>query len=103
MQAGFRTAEGVIIDGAEAVAEGRQRIMKDANALEDRLQDLIAKWQGRGAVSFQGTMARWREAENKLRQALEQFEQNLRGTDDTYVTTDQGASDVMAKFESRMP
>ena len=95
-------ADGALKAGAAQVAQTRGELQQQLSALEGRLNGIGAQWQGQGAVAFTALMQRWNEDARKITSALNEFEQNLLSSQNTYTATDDAQSATMARLTGRL-
>ena len=95
-------AEGAILKGANTVATTRQELDGRIKQVESQILAIGSNWQGSAAVAFQALMVRWNEDTRKVNNALIQFEENLRRTQQDYDATDQDQAAIFNKLASRL-
>ncbi len=75
---------------------------KLAQALSDNLLAQQGKWQGQGGKAFTNLHQAWKEKQDKIVNALNQFESSLQSTEKDNINTDQSQSDYMNKNVDRL-
>jgi WXG100 family type VII secretion target len=75
---------------------------KLSQTLSDNLLAQQAKWQGQGGKAFTSLHQAWKEKQDKIVNALNEFEQSLRSTEKDNINTDQSQSDYMNKNIDRL-
>ncbi len=102
MASGMNKEDGALERGAGLVAAARGELDQELGALRGKLAGIGAQWQGGGSAAFQGTMTRWDESARKITSALDEFEANLRGSEQTYNATDEAQQATFTNFDSRI-
>ena len=95
-------ADGALQRGATIVAESKASLLGELSSLEGRLSGIGAQWQGSGSAAFANVMAQWREKSNRIINALDNFEENLKQSQSTYTATDDSASQAMNRLQGRL-
>ena len=98
MRAGDRT----LSRAAGMVATAKSDFDRLSATLSDNLVAQQAKWQGQGGRAFTNLHQAWTEKQNRIVQALNEFEAALTSTERDNINTDQAQSDFMAKNHSRL-
>ncbi len=98
MKAGDQT----LSRAATMVNQAHSDFNKLAQTLSDNLLAQQAKWQGQGGRAFTNLHQAWKEKQDRIVNALNQFEASLQSTEKDNVTTDQAQSDYMAKNLDRL-
>jgi len=88
--------------GAQMVASARGDLEQQLTALRGKLSGIGAQWRGAGSSAFQQTMNRWDEDARKITSALNEFEQNLRTSEQTYNANDESQQASFAKLSGRL-
>lgn len=88
--------------GAQMVASAKGDLDQQLSALRGKLSGIGAQWRGAGSSAFQQTMVRWDEDARKITSALNEFEQNLRSSEQTYTASDETQSATFAKLSGRL-
>jgi WXG100 family type VII secretion target len=88
MQLGERT----LLDIATEVQTGRDKFKAAAKKLEGQILDKTAAWQGAGGASFFNLHAQWNQKQNKIIDALNEFEASLNIADKDAKNTDSDQS-----------
>ncbi|MEV7973582.1 WXG100 family type VII secretion target [Cellulomonas sp. NPDC089187] len=102
MSAEVAAGDGQIKRGAQIVASSKQALDGELKALEGQLSGIGSMWVGQGATAFQQLMTRWREDASKIISALNEFEQNLIGSDKDYTAQDDQQSSVFSNLQGRL-
>ncbi len=89
--------DGAILKGADVVAETRETLATRISAVEGHMLAIGAGWQGAAADAFRQLMQQWNDDSSKVKNALVEFEQNLRDTQSTLDATDQNQVDAISK------
>jgi len=98
MKAGDRT----LSRAAGLVATAKSDFDRLSATLSDNITAQQSKWQGQGGRAFFGLQQAWTEKQNRIVQALNEFEAALTTTERDNITTDQTQSDYMNKNHSRL-
>lgn len=102
MAGGMNKEDGALERGAGLVAAARGELDQELGALRGKLASIGSQWQGGGSAAFQNTMVRWDESAKKITSALDEFETNLRGSEQTYNATDEAQQSTFTNFDSRL-
>jgi len=95
-------ADGALQRGATIVAESKAALHGELSSLEGRLSGIGAQWQGAGSAAFANVMSQWREKSNRIINALDNFEENLKQSQTTYTASDDTASQAMNRLQGRL-
>lgn len=95
-------ADGALDRGAKIVADSRQQLTQQLKSLEGKLAGIGAQWKGSGSTAFQSVMSRWQQDSTKIISALNGFEENLKGSQSTYTSTDDSSSSSFTNLASRL-
>ena len=98
MKAGDQT----LSRAATMVNQAHSDFNKLSQTLSDNLIAQQAKWQGQGGRAFTNLHQAWKEKQDRIVLALNEFESALTSTEKLNVTTDQAQSDYMTKNHSRL-
>lgn len=101
--AGFRIEDGQINKGAGIVSGARGELTQMLSQLRGEVADNAATWQGTAATAFKQLIDRWDSSANLLVTALDEFENNLRGTDKNYAVIEDEAQQAMSRITSSLP
>ena len=74
--------------GAQMVSSAKGDLDQQLTALRGKLSSIGAQWRGSGSSAFQQTMQRWDESARKITSALDEFEANLKSSEQTYDASD---------------
>ena len=88
--------------GAQMVVSARGDLEQQLSSLRGKLSGIGAQWQGAGSAAFQQVMTRWDEDSRKIISALDEFEQNLRTSEQTYNANDETQSSSYSKLSGRL-
>ncbi|MFP5336494.1 MAG: WXG100 family type VII secretion target [Actinomycetes bacterium] len=88
--------------GAQMVAEARSDLEQQLSALRGKLSGIGAQWRGQGSTAFQTVMTRWDENSRRIVAALNDFEANLRSSEQTYNTSDEQQASTFTNVAGRM-
>ena len=88
--------------GATMVSSARADLTQQLSGLRGRLEGIGAQWRGGGSTAFQQLMQRWQDDSNKIVTALDEFEQNLRTSEQTYNANDDVQSQSFNKLQGRL-
>ena len=75
---------------------------KTAAAKRGKLAGIGAQWRGAGSTAFQQVMTRWDEDARKITSALNEFEANLRSSEQVYNANDESQSSTFSKLAGRL-
>ncbi|WP_344818324.1 WXG100 family type VII secretion target [Microbacterium soli] len=95
-------ADGALQRGANIVNQSKTQIIAELNAIQGKLSDIGASWQGTGAAAFQQTFQAWQEKSRRITNSLDQFEQNLLESQTTYSQADDASAQAQNKFMGRL-
>ncbi|HRD60783.1 MAG TPA: WXG100 family type VII secretion target [Nocardioides sp.] len=98
MKAGDRT----LSRAATLVNDAHGDFRRQASALSDHLLAQQARWQGQGGRAFTRLHQAWTEKQDRIVNALNEFEASLRSTERDLVHTDQTQSDHLTKHHDRL-
>ena len=98
MKAGDRT----LSRAAAMVATAKSDFDRLSATLSDNITSQQSKWQGQGGRAFFSLHQAWTEKQNRIVQALNEFEAALTSTERDNINTDQSQSDYMNKNHSRL-
>lgn len=98
----FSRADQALTRGATFVQSAKGDLDGQLGALRGQLQGIVSSWQGSGSTAFQTTMTRWDESARKIISALDEFEANLRSSDQTYTSADDQQAQVFNKFNGAL-
>jgi WXG100 family type VII secretion target len=98
MKAGDRT----LSRAAGMVTTARSDFDRLSRTLSDNITAQQSKWQGQGGRAFFNLHQAWTEKQNRIVQALNEFEAALTSTERDNINTDQTQSDFMNKNHSRL-
>ena len=84
------------------VSTGRSDFTSMAKKLEGQILDKTAQWQGAGGSAFFNLHAAWMEKQNKIVNALNEFEQNLITTEKDNVSTDDAQQSSMTALQNSL-
>lgn len=101
MAGGISKQDQALTRGAQMVAAARQ----DMDSIVKRLQAQVGpsgNWQGSGGEGFSRTMIRWNDDTTRIIRALDDFETNLRVSEQTYNATDEAQGAHFNKLNSRL-
>lgn len=88
--------------GAQMTQSARGDLDQQLNSLRGKLAGIGAQWQGSGSMAFQNVMQRWDESARKIISALDEFEANLKQSEQTYDTTDEQQSATFGNLSGRL-
>lgn len=88
--------------GAQMVVSARGDLDQQLSALRGKLSGIGSQWRGSGSAAFQQVMTRWDEDARKIISALDEFETNLRTSEQTYNTNDEAQSSSFGKLAGRL-
>lgn len=72
------------------------------SSLNGKLADIGTHWQGQGAVAFTKVQDAWNNQVTRLLSALEEFGDNLEGTEKTFNITDTDVTDSLSQLTNRL-
>jgi WXG100 family type VII secretion target len=88
--------------GAQMVSTARGDLDQQLGSLRGKLSGIGAQWRGAGSMAFQQVMTRWDEDARKITSALNEFEANLRASEQTYNANDETQSSTFSKLSGRL-
>ena len=88
--------------GAQMVVSARGDLEQQLSSLRGKLSGIGAQWQGAGSAAFTQVMTRWDEDARKITSALNEFEANLRTSEQTYNANDETQSSSFNKLAGRL-
>jgi WXG100 family type VII secretion target len=72
------------------------------SSLNGKLAEIGSHWQGQGAVAFVRVQDAWNNQVTRLLSALEEFGDNLEGTEKTFNVTDTDVTDSLSQLTNRL-
>jgi WXG100 family type VII secretion target len=84
------------------VSDARSELEAQLGTLRGQLADIGHHWRGQGSTAFQGVMTRWDENTRRITGALNDFEANLRSSEQTYNASDEQQSSSFTNLSGRM-
>ena len=94
--------DGAILKGAEATRDARTEMAKRIQVVAGHVESLGAGFQGQAAAAFNKLMMDWNTESSQVTQALEGFEENLRGHQANLDQGEQNQSASFSKIASRL-
>lgn len=94
--------EQALTRGAQMVQSARGDLTSQLNTLRGQIAPLQTEWQGSGGASFSNVMLRWDESSSKIIAALDEFEANLRASDQTYTAADDEQAGAIGRLSARL-
>jgi WXG100 family type VII secretion target len=94
--------EQALTRGAQMVQSARGDLTSQLNALRGQLAHLVTDWQGAGGASFGNVMQRWDQDSAKIISALDEFEVNLKASEQTYNAADEEQAASYGRLNSRL-
>jgi|1186.fasta_scaffold53060_2 WXG100 family type VII secretion target len=88
--------------GAQMVSSARGDLEQQLSSLRGKLSSIGAQWRGSGSTAFQRVMVQWDEDARKIISALNEFEANLRTSEQTYNANDEAQSSTFSKLSGRL-
>jgi WXG100 family type VII secretion target len=88
--------------GAQMVSSARGDLEQQLSGLRGKLSGIGQQWRGAGSTAFQQVMNRWDEDSRKITSALNEFEANLRSSEQTYNANDEAQSSTFGKLSGRL-
>lgn len=88
--------------GAGLVSGAREDLEGKLSDLRGKLAGIGAQWQGTGSAAFTAAMTRWDENARTITSALNDFEANLRTSEQDYNTADDAQAQVFSNLQSRL-
>ena len=88
--------------GAKMVSSARGDLEQQLSSLRGKLSSIGAQWRGSGSTAFQRVMVQWDEDARKITSALNEFEANLRSSEQTYNANDETQSSTFSKLSGRL-
>ena len=98
----IRAGEGTLVRAAGMVAQAKGDFDRLSAVLSDNITAQQSRWQGQGGRAFFNLHQAWTEKQNRVVQALNEFEAALTSTDKLNVTTDTGEAQNMNKNLNRL-
>jgi WXG100 family type VII secretion target len=84
------------------VVSARGDLDQQLSALRGKLSGIGAQWRGAGSSAFQQVMVRWDEDAKKIITALDEFEANLRSSEQTDNANDETQSSSFNRLSGRL-
>lgn len=88
--------------GAQMVSSARGDLEQQLSSLRGKLSSIGAQWRGSGSTAFQRVMVQWDEDARKIISALNEFEANLRTSEQTYNANDEAQQASFSKLSGRL-
>lgn len=101
MTSGIGKSEGAVLAAAADVGQTRSRLEGDLVQLRARLDQLAGQWEGRGHRAFRDAVEAWQAAADRVVRSLDDFEAQLRATEDTYDETEAQVAAALGRFAGR--
>jgi len=102
MHSGISKTDQVVLDAASDVASTKSDLQSSATILRSRLEALHGQWEGRGHVAFQGAINAWQNTADRVLNALDTFEAELRASDATYDESDDHVAVALNRYQSAL-
>lgn len=102
MTENMRMGEGTLINAGQMVIEAKADFNQRSNALASQIQGMANRWQGQGGAAFQNLIVQWTQKQQRITNALEDFERSLTDTDRDTTSTDSGQSDTFTSHLNRL-
>lgn len=102
MAAEVTKQDQALTNSAGLVATAHGDLTQQLSVLRGKISSLQPMWKGAGAAAFQQVMVRWDEDSRKITSALNEFEANLRQSEQVYNATDDAQSATFAKLNGRL-
>lgn len=94
---------GDAIGASIALTRGaRQELTGEVTALDHRIAGIGGQWVGQSAVAFGRVHAAWTDQVQRLMTALDEFADNLTGTERFFDVTDADVDQAMAALRGRL-
>jgi WXG100 family type VII secretion target len=91
-----------LIRGAQLVSHARGELGQQLSALRGKLSGLSAQWAGAGSAAFHQVMNRWDDDTRRIITALDNFEANLRSSEQTYNAADDAQASSFSRLQTRL-
>jgi len=88
--------------GATMVSEARQDLESQLAQLQGKLANIGSMWRGAGSQAFGSVMTRWNDQTRRITGALNDFEANLRSSEQTYNASDEAQSSSFTNLGARL-
>ena len=82
--------------------QARSDLSAQIGSLNGKLADIGSHWQGQGAVAFIRVQDAWNNQVTRLLSALDEFGDNLEGTERTFNVTDTDVTDSLSQLTNRL-
>jgi len=82
--------------------QARTDFSNQISALNGKISNIGTSWTGQGSVAFSRVIQAWNDEVQRLLTALEEFGQNLQGTEQTFNVTDQDVTDALSQLTNRL-
>jgi len=102
MAGGVSKQDQALTRGAQLVSDARGELDQQLSALRRKLAGLGAQWAGAGSTAFHQVMHRWDEDTRRIITALNDFEANLRSSEQTYNASDQAQASSFSRLQGRL-
>lgn len=102
MSSEVKVQEQALQRSAEIVAATHEELRGRFSALRGDVASIGAQWEGEGKIAFDRLMVSWDEQANRVANALDNFESNLRRADQTFTAQDQQVQASMNKFAATL-
>ena len=84
------------------VSEAKSELDGQLGSLRGKLSGIGGQWKGAGSTSFQSVMTRWDDQSRRITGALNDFEANLRSSEQTYNASDEAQSSSFTNLGGRL-
>jgi WXG100 family type VII secretion target len=102
MAGGVSKQDAALTHGARLVSDARGDLDQQLSALRGKLAGLGAQWAGAGSAAFHQVMNRWDEDTRRIITALNEFETNLRSSEQTYNASDESQASSFSRLQGRL-
>lgn len=84
------------------VSDAKSELDGQLGSLRGKLSGIGSQWRGAGSTSFQSVMMRWDDQARRITGALNDFEANLRSSEQTYNASDEAQSSSFTNLGGRL-
>lgn len=95
---GMSKQDQALTRAAGLVGDARGELDQQLSGLRGKLAGIGSSWVGAGSSAFQQVMTRWDEDTRRIVSALDEFEANLRSSEATYTSSDEGQAQAYQRM-----
>jgi WXG100 family type VII secretion target len=102
MNQAMENTDGALGQSIQLTRQAKSDFTTQISSLNGKIDQIGSQWVGQGQVSFERVRAAWNNQVQRLMTALDEFGDNLEGTEKTFNITDEDVTQAMASLNSRL-